>query len=62
MEVELTINLLPNEDGTAVLTVEGPVEGVVAAYSLLMHMIQGLNDAAPPEPEQDEGLSDSSVG
>jgi hypothetical protein len=60
MEIELTINLTPHDDGTAILTVEGPTEGVVAAYSLMMHMLQGIMDVR--EPEAGEEMGDSTVG
>jgi hypothetical protein len=60
VEVELTINLLPNEDGTAVLTVEGPTEGVVSAYALLMNMLQAMGDIRVPE--SDDPLGTDSVG
>lgn len=59
MEVELTINLVPNEDGTSILTVEGPTEGVVAAYQLMMHMLEGMLDMTVTDPEE---LGDSTVG
>lgn len=59
MEVELTINLIPSEDGTAVLTVEGPTDGVWAAYQLMMHMLEGMLDMTVTDPGE---VGDSTVG
>jgi len=57
VEIELDIQLVPAEDGTAVLTVSGPIDGVILAYGLVR---QGLSMFSPDD--EDGPLGDSSVG
>ena len=55
MEVELDVRVDAVGDGSAVLTVTGPLDGVLLAYGLMMQSLQLMS------PDSDE-LGDSSVG
>lgn len=57
MQIELDVKVQPGEDGQGVLTVSGPIDGVLLAYRIVLEGLGLYTDETP-----DEGLSDSSVG